>query len=74
VLAFFGAMAILGVAGPVVAAVLPGGNGGVVRASYAGTLFPLGLSMPLDWLAGAFLGIPMGLSWAGSMTEMKAMP
>lgn len=73
-LVFVAAIAALGVAGPAVAAVLPGGGEGVVRAAYAGTLFPLGRSLPLDWLAGAFLGIPLGLSWAASMTEMKAVP
>jgi len=26
---------------------------------------------PLDWIAGAFMGVPVGMSWAGSMMEKR---
>ena len=38
-------------------------------AAIQGDAFPLAMLMPFDWLAGAFWGIPIGLSWADSMVE-----
>ncbi len=38
-----------------------------------GTVHALARVMPLDWCAGALIGIPFGLTWAGSMIE-KAHP
>jgi hypothetical protein len=32
-------------------------------------LVPLARIMPLDWLAGAFLGVPVGNTWAAGMME-----
>jgi hypothetical protein len=46
-------------------------SGDVVAASYKGTLFPLASISPLDWIAGGLLGIPLGVSWAGSMIEKR---
>jgi len=43
-----------------------------VGAAIGGDLFTLAMPMPLDWLAGAFWGIPIGLSWAESMVEKPA--
>ncbi len=63
-------VALLAVAGPAVAAIYHGGSDmAVVKASYANKLFPLARILPLDWLAGAFVGIPIGLSWGTAMTE-----
>ena len=36
-----------------------------------GNLFALGRLGPLDWLAGALLGVPVGLAWANSMLEKE---
>jgi hypothetical protein len=72
VLVFFVAIAILAAAGPAAATVglWSGGSGGVIGAAYAGRLLPLARPLPLDWMAGAFVGIPVGLSWAASMTDI----
>ena len=36
-----------------------------------GTLAALGRVSPLDWAAGALMGAPVGMTWAGSMVEKK---
>lgn len=70
---FVGALALLGVVSPASALVLHGGDGAggaaVVNATQAGTLFSLARVMPLDWIAGAFIGLPIGLTWAGGMID-----
>lgn len=62
-------VALMAVAAPIAAAVMYPGAEGAVRAAYASNLIPIGRILPLDWIAGAFVGIPIGLSWAASMTE-----
>lgn len=57
------------VAGPVAATFMHAGDLGPTRAALAGKLLPLARPMPLDWIAGAFVGIPLGLWWAGSLIE-----
>ena len=39
--------------------------------TYAGTILPLARIMPLDWAAGAMLGAPIGLGWAGAMMDVR---
>lgn len=64
------AMALLAAIGPLSTLVPALNRGGdVVSAAIQGRLFALAMPMPLDWLAGAFWGIPIGMSWAESMTE-----
>ncbi len=36
-----------------------------------GSLASLVRIAPLDWIAGAFMGVPVGMSWAGSMVEKR---
>lgn len=63
----FVAIVILSIGGPIAMQALGGDD---LRAvSYAGNLFPLGHILPLDWAAGAMLGVPIGLTWARSMME-----
>lgn len=38
-------------------------------AIVGGTVHALARIMPLDWCAGALIGIPFGITWAGSMIE-----
>ena len=64
-------LAVLAVLGPVAGLVLSG-SGDVVAASYQGALAPIAQITPLDWIAGALLGIPLGAGWAGSMIEKRA--
>jgi hypothetical protein len=62
----------LAVLGPLSGYAVAGGTAtGVVQASYAGRLFPLANITALDWIAGAMIGIPLGVAWAASMVEKK---
>jgi len=45
-----------------------------VHAAYAGALFPTANITPLDFLAGAFLGVPVGISWAASLSSGRIGP
>lgn len=67
--AFIAGVCALAVIGPIVTTVLHGSEA-LVRAN-ANTLFPLGWVAPLDWVAGAFFGVPMGMAWGGSMLEKR---
>lgn len=68
--AFVVGMGVLAVAGPVLGLVLNGQN--AVAAAYANRLFPLAMITPMDWVAGALFGIPMGMAWGASMVEKRA--
>lgn len=69
---FFAAIALLATVSPAAATLWHSGEPALVRASLAGTLFPPARLVPLDWIAGAFIGIPLGLSLAGSISAMPA--
>ncbi len=62
------AIAVLAGFGPVSALVVHGSSG-LMRAVYAGNYFGLACPLALDWVAGALLGLPLGLSWSGSMID-----
>jgi hypothetical protein len=62
--------AILAVVGPAAAAMALGGD--IVATVNRGGLFPVARVMPLDWIAGAFLGVPIGLAWTASMVDKRA--
>lgn len=66
---FIVAAAILAAASPIAATFIHGSEQSLVRASLGGTLFPLARLIPLDWIAGAFVGVPMGLSFAHGLFE-----
>jgi hypothetical protein len=68
-LTFVGAIALLAIASPAIAAFMHNGTLGPTRAALDGTLFPLARPLPLDWAAGSFVGIPLGLSWATSLVD-----
>jgi len=65
----FLAPALLGVLGPISLSAMLDSSATLREAAYAGQLFPLGHILPLDWVAGSFLGIPIGLAWVKSMSE-----
>lgn len=48
-------------------ALTTGGN--LAQAVYAGASTPLLRIMPIDWIAGMLLGLPIGISWGGSLVE-----
>ncbi len=56
--------------GPAAAKILQGSN--IVDIAFAGRVFPLARIMGLDWAAGALLGVPVGLGWAGAMIDSRA--
>lgn len=60
--------AALGVLGPLAAQALAGD---VVDAVFEHTLFRLGWMTPLDWAAGALLGIPIGLAWTDNVVQQQ---
>jgi hypothetical protein len=66
---FFLGLILVAAAGPVIATFIHAGALGPTRAALADKLFPLARPMPLDWIAGAFVGIPLGLWWASSLIE-----
>jgi len=62
-------MALLAVLAPLVGLLMHGGSARVVEAAYAQELFAPARLVPLDWAAGAVLGLPIGIHWACSMTH-----
>ena len=68
-LIFIVAVAVLGIVGPAAATFIHPSVSGPTRAALAGNLFALARPMPIDWIAGALIGVPLGLSWAGSLVE-----
>lgn len=40
-----------------------------IASESPGQLFALGRIMPLDWLAGGMIGVPVGANWAASMMD-----
>ena len=67
---FLISMWVLAIASPLIA--MAGSHASTIERVYSGNLFPPALIMPLDWVAGALLGIPMGSAWASSMLEKRA--
>lgn len=68
----FAVVGVLACAGPAAAAIYYGSGNGIIRPLYTGvtgSFLPLVRILPLDWLAGALVGVPIGLSWGGAMTE-----
>jgi len=60
----FVAFAILSTASPVLARFM---SDDVAAAALSGQLLRLAHPLPLDYLAGALVGVPMGLAWGASM-------
>lgn len=67
--AFFVGAMVLAIVGPISGAVAQSST--IVADMYAGNLMPLATPLPLDWVAGFFVGVPMGLGWAASMIEKR---
>jgi hypothetical protein len=68
-------IAVLAILGPLSGLVVGAGNAAsLLTAGRNGTLFPLANILPLDWIAGGLLGIPLGVTWAASMIEKRTAP
>lgn len=66
---FFLAATILAIAGPIAAMAAHSGPAGVAQAATTAHLLPISRLLPLDWLAGAFVGVPIGLTWADALVD-----
>lgn len=66
---FFLAATILAIAGPIAALAAHAGAAGVAQAATTAHLLPISRLLPLDWLAGAFVGVPIGLTWADALVD-----
>lgn len=58
---------ITAIAAPIVAVFMHGS--GLATAAITGDLVPVGRMIPMDWIAGMFLGVPWGLSWVAGMVK-----
>ena len=63
--ACIGGVVVLAVVLPLVTIGIEGSGG--LRDVYLGRFLAVARPMPLDWLAGGLIGVPLGASWAGSM-------
>ncbi|CAG0998022.1 hypothetical protein PHYC_02688 [Phycisphaerales bacterium] len=61
---------VLGIAGPLLAQMTHGSR--LVDLIYQNEVFGLARPVSLDWAAGALLGGPIGLGWAGAMLDVRA--
>lgn len=64
------AMCAAGIIAPLVAMFMPGGQA-LVQQAFSGKLSGPGALIGFDWAAGAFLGVPVGVSWSASMMHEK---
>lgn len=60
---------LLGVFGPMLGFVVAGSD--ALRAAYEQRLPAIAGPTPIDWITGAMLGMPLGLTWAISMLEKR---
>lgn len=44
----------------------------MLAAVYGGKVLPLARPVSLDWAAGALLGVPIGMGWAGAVLDIRA--
>jgi hypothetical protein len=68
--AFVLGFAVLGLVGPLAAQLVQGGS--LIETLYSGKLLGVASPVSLDWLAGAFLGLPIGEAWFCSMFQAQA--
>ncbi len=71
-LAIASGVGMLAVIGPILGGVLSSAD--AIRAIYEGRFIPLARPMPLDWIGGMFVGLPLGLTWAASFDKRLAQP
>ncbi|MBX3379465.1 MAG: hypothetical protein KF805_05180 [Phycisphaeraceae bacterium] len=62
---------LVAIGAPIAAIFIHGSGLGV--AAVTGDLTPLGRLIPIDWIAGMFLGVPWGLSWVSGMVKDRVV-
>ena len=65
------ALLVLAMLGPLTAKFLHPNAIDATRAAYSNTLAAWAYPTSLDWAAGALLGVPLGMGWAGSLLESR---
>ncbi len=68
---FIAAIAALAATSPIAAALTEKGGISLLQAAYNATIFPPARILPLDWLAGGLIGVPLGLAWAAGFLPKK---
>ncbi len=66
---FVVAIGLLAAAGPIVGMMVHGS--GIMREVYELHIVPLARPLPLHWMAGGLIGVPLGTAWAAQMLEKK---
>ena len=64
-------MLLAAVAAPVAARFMHGND--LLAVLYADRLLAAARPLPVDWAAGALLGVPVGMGWAGAVLDVRAM-
>lgn len=67
-------LALVAGAAPLVAVMMApqgGSAGGLVRLANEGGLLAAARVVPMDWIAGMLIGIPLGLAWGQSLSGAK---
>ncbi len=64
-------MVLAAVAAPVAARFMHGDQ--LLSALYADRLLAAARPLPVDWAAGALLGVQVGMGWAGAVLDVRAM-
>lgn len=69
------AAGVMAALGPLAAGALAGFDGARLAGQvFAGSIFPTGRLLPMHWLAGAFLGVPLGISLGQWLVSHKFHP
>jgi len=68
--ASIGSMLVVATLGPLLAGWMHGD--GLTSAVFAGGVLPLAKPLSLQWAAGAVIGAPIGIGWAGAMLDARA--
>ncbi|MCC6950000.1 MAG: hypothetical protein IT433_00995 [Phycisphaerales bacterium] len=63
-------LTLVALASPLVAKGMHGDS--VLAAVFGGKVLPLARPVSLDWAAGALLGVPVGMGWAGAVLDVRA--
>lgn len=64
-------MVLLALVGPMVAKFMHGSH--LVDLMYQDKMFPLSRILSVDWVAGALLGVPIGMGWAGVVLDVRSV-
>ncbi len=69
--AFVAGIVAVAVAGPAVATFVEKSGPDLLQASFTASVIPPLRVLPLDWLAGGLIGVPLGLAFAAGFVDKK---